>query len=58
MHSLTIKLLENPSILPEIEKAILLREELNKKGTSAASRESIEAEKKAVSEFKKLSKQS
>lgn len=58
MHSLTIKLLEDPFILPEIEKAILLREELNKKGTSFASRESIKAEKLAVEEFKKLSKQS
>ncbi len=54
MHSLTIKLLNDPSILPEIENAILVREEWEKKGTSAVSRNSIEAEKKAVLEFKKL----
>jgi hypothetical protein len=54
MHPLTKKLIEFPEDLQAIENAILTRERLEKYGTSASSRKSIEEEKKAVEEFKKL----
>jgi len=54
MHPLTIKLIANPQELKGIEKAIKMRLEWEKKGTSASSRESIQAEIEAVNKFKEL----
>ena len=56
MHPLTIKLIENPQELEGIEKAIKMRLEWEKKGTSVSSRESIKAEIEAVEKFKELTK--
>lgn len=54
MHPLTKKLIEFPENLQAIENAIATRERLEKQGTSASSRKSIEEEKQAVEQFKKL----